>query len=460
MIQHAPGMRTVGLLRKLCVQAMSTAPTTPPDPIALPAWRAWPPIADHLRALRCVVAVARCGSAMRAAELVHLSQPAVTRAVLDLEASCGLPLFERGARGMVATPLGATTARRAGQLFEHLATGAAQAAALAPGPKARNASAARFASAVTPSSLRALLAVAACASESRAAVVLGVSQPAVNRALRALEHLAGTTVLQRSVRGTRLTEGGEALLRRVKLAVAEARALTSELAAWRGEVHGRVVIGALPLSVSLLLPQAVDAVRRRHPDIEITVIDGTYEHLMRQLRQADVDLVIGALRDAPAEVRQEQLVEEPLAILARRGHPCLERRALKLADLLAYEWVLPLPGTPASRALHRLFAQANLNPPDRRLEASSAVFTRGIVQGSDRLALTSLGQALEDERTGLFARVPLDLQPTVRPVGVAMRDTGDPSPDVRAVVEALREAAHDLVPPAAHKQNEYAGPAW
>lgn len=426
---------------------MSTSalpPSVPFAPADMPALREWPPIAEHLRSLRCVAAVVRCGSAMRAAESVHLSQPAVTRAVLDVEKACGLPLFERGARGMLPTPLGVRAARRAERMLDQLSQGAAQAALLAPGGTARRGSPERFSAAVTPSSLRALLAVAATASETRAAVLLGVSQPAVNRSLRALEHLAGCAVFQRSVRGTRLTESGEALLWRVKLAVAEARALASEVAAWRGELRGRVVIGALPLSVSLLLPQAVDSVRRLHPDIEISVIDGTYDSLMRQLRSADVDLVIGALREAPAEVRQEVLVDEALAVIARRGHPCLKRSPPRLADLLGYEWVLPLPGTPASLALHRLFSVAGLNPPEGRLQASSAVFTRAIVRHTDRLALTSLGQAIEDEQTGALVRVPLPLPQTSRPVGVALRESGEPSPDLRAVLEALRDAARDL----------------
>lgn len=423
---------------------MNTSNLPPTATIDMPALREWPPIADHLRSLRCVAAVARRGSAMRAAEAVHLSQPAVTRAVLDLEKFCGLPLFERGARGMLPTPLGARTARRAERLFELLAQGAAQAALLAPGGKAERGSPDRLAAATTPSSLRAFLAVAATASETRAAVLLDVSQPAINRSLHALEHLAGCAVFQRSVRGTRLTESGEALLWRVKLALAEARALASEVAAWRGDLRGRVVVGALPLSVSLLLPQAVDAVRRLHPDIEITVIDGTYDSLMRQLRSADVDVVIGALREAPIDLRQETLVDEALAVVARRGHPCLKRSPPQLADLLGYEWVLPLPGTPASLALHRLFSLAGQSPPDGRLQASSAVFTRAIVRRTDRLALTSLGQALEDEQTGALVRVPLALPPTTRPVGIAVRDAGEPSPDLRAVLEALRDAARDL----------------
>jgi DNA-binding transcriptional LysR family regulator len=386
---------------------------------------------------------------MRAAEAIHLSQPAVTRGVLELERFCGLPLFERSARGMLATPLGLRVAQRADALFEQLALGAAQAAALATPRARRTERPERFAAAVTPASLKALLAVAATASEAKAAQALGISQPAVHRSLRALEHLAGGVVFQRSVRGTRLTDAGEALLLHVKLAQGEARAIDSEIAAWRGEIRGRVVIGALPLSVSLLLPRAVDEVMRAHPDIEISVVDGTYDQLMRQLRAADIDLVIGALREAPPGVRQESLVEEPLAVIARAGHPCLSRRRLRLAELSRWPWVVPLPGTPASEALRRVFAAAGLAPPQGALQASSAMFTRAIVASTDRLALTSHGQALEDERGGALRRLPVELPLTVRAVGVAVRESGEASPDLRVVLEALRRAAaHPTAPPA------------
>lgn len=400
-----------------------------------------PAIAQRLTLLRCLAAVATQGSTLRAAEAVFLSQPAVTRAVLELEKVCGVALFERGARGMVATVAGARAAQQADLLFTHLAQGAAEAAARVKAGRQRPAPPQRFAGAVTSASLKALVAVAAHGTEARAAQWLGVSQPAVHRSLRTLEHLAGVELLRRSARGTRLTDAGDALLRHAKLAFAAARAMESDIAAWRGEIRGRVVVGALPLSVTLFLPQAVHAVRSRHPEIRLTVVDGTYESLMRQLHHADVDAIVGALRPAPSGVRQELLFEDDLAVIARAGHPCLKRKPPRLRDLLQWEWVVPLAGTPASAALRRAFASEGLEPPVDALQSNNAPFTRTLLRDTDRLALTSHGQALEDERMGVFRRVPVALPGTTRPIGIAVRDTGTPSPDLAAVLQALRDAA-------------------
>ncbi|WJJ92572.1 LysR family transcriptional regulator [Neopusillimonas aromaticivorans] len=114
--------------------------------------------------------------------------------------------------------------------------------------------------------------------------------------MRQLEHMAGVRLFYRSARGVRLTESGEAVLRRSKLALDELRQAAEDLAATQGKVRGRLVIGSLPLSSGALVPRAVDRVLARHKDIQIAIVDGTYDGLMYQLRHADIDVLVGALR--------------------------------------------------------------------------------------------------------------------------------------------------------------------
>ena len=59
-----------------------------------------------LRQLRYFQALIEHGSFSRAAESVHVSQPALSLQVRELEASLGGPLVERESRGVLLTPLG------------------------------------------------------------------------------------------------------------------------------------------------------------------------------------------------------------------------------------------------------------------------------------------------------------------------------------------------------------------
>ena len=405
-----------------------------------------PTLVGHLRAMRAMLAVVQHGSTMRAAEAMHLSQPAVARSVLQLEQACGLPLFMRGARGMMPTALGSQLATRIEAMLQHLSSAATEAQAATTLATRGTPLPQRFAAIVSAGQLRALVAIAECGSESQAAQSLGLSQPAVHAALQGLETSLGLQLFYKLTFGTRLTPAGEALLRRVKLSLAEIRGMGSDISAWRGEIRGRVVVGVLPLSVSIFLPRAVAMLAESHPDIEVSIVDGTYESLMQQLLSADIDAIAGALRgDAPEdEVCQRHLFDDDLVVIAHAGHPCLQQRQLALKDLLQWSWVAPLPGTPADRAMVQLFSTQGLASPQGSLRASSPTMTQAFVLQTGRLALASRGQALQDNHGGQLAILPIELPETRRRIGLAMRALSTASQDLVLFTQACEQAAKDV----------------
>ncbi|GAA0590430.1 LysR substrate-binding domain-containing protein [Actinomadura livida] len=86
-----------------------------------------------LRHLVLVVAIAEHGSVLRAAEHLHLAQPAVTRSLREVEGILGVELFTRGPRGVTPTLFGdafteharavLAELRRAGERITGLADG-------------------------------------------------------------------------------------------------------------------------------------------------------------------------------------------------------------------------------------------------------------------------------------------------------------------------------------------------
>ena len=68
--------------------------------------------------LRSFLAIVRFGGYHRAAEALHLTQPAVSRHMRRLEAQLGAPLFARRGRGVELTPYGE---RAAAELSDVLA---------------------------------------------------------------------------------------------------------------------------------------------------------------------------------------------------------------------------------------------------------------------------------------------------------------------------------------------------
>ncbi len=394
-----------------------------------------------LRLLRAVAGVAQCGSAARAAGHLHLSVSAVTRAVLRAEAMLGLALFERGARGMVPTPAGQVLVARVRRAWAELAL--AQSAA-GRGPAARENTLARQ---VTEAMLEALAAVAEARSEGAAARRLGVSQAAVHQALRQLEHASRLHLFERSRRGTRLTDAGERLLLRGKLALAELRIGHDEISAWRGLRSGRVAVGVLPMAGDVLVPQALARLFKAEPGVVATVADGTYEALLHQLRHADVDLIVGPLRgeQAAPEVQEQLLFVDRLVPVVRSAHPLLARgRPRTLRTLLRWPWIGPLPGTPAGAAFERAFAAAGLPAPAVSVQVNSPAVVRSVLCAGEHVALLSPLQIRAEVAAGLLCVLPVPVQGTERPIGIAQRRDGLASAASRALVRELETIARHI----------------
>ncbi len=76
-----------------------------------------------LRHIACFLEVAARSGFGRAAEALHLTQPAVSRAIAELEDILGAPLFERGRGGAVLTAQGRAFRAHAGAAFAELGRG-------------------------------------------------------------------------------------------------------------------------------------------------------------------------------------------------------------------------------------------------------------------------------------------------------------------------------------------------
>ena len=382
-----------------------------------------------LRQLRVVAAVAQQGSAASAAAVLHQSVSAVTRTVQQAEGLLGLPLFERGARGMACTPAGAVLVARVQRALAELHKGGDATLPLR----------------ATDAMLQAMAAVAASRSEGAAALQLGVSQSAVHQTLRQLEHAARGPLFERSRRGTRLTEAGERLLRHTRLALAELRIGHDELAAFRGIAPGRVAIGALPMAADVLVPQALSRLFAAQPGLRVTVVDGTYEALLHQLRHGDIDLIVGPLRGsaAAADVQEAVLFIDKLLPVVRHDHPALlgARPPRSLKPLLRWPWVGPLPGTPARAAFERAFEAAGLDVPAVQLQANAPAVVRSVLMAGNAVAMLSRLQIQAEVASGLLVLLPVPVQGTERSIGTTQRRDGLPSAAARDLLQALQAVA-------------------
>jgi DNA-binding transcriptional LysR family regulator len=405
----------------------------------------------NLRHLRAFAAAVEHGGATRAAERIHLSQPAVTQALAKLEARLGAKLFVFGADGMRPTEIGTLFHDRVARAFALIEAGARE--ALGADARRPGDGVARFARLLTVAQLRALAAMQFNRNFSLAARELKLSQPSIHRAARDLERIMGATLFIAARQGVELTPAASIFARHAALAHAELKQGFAEVAERLDADPGEIVVGSMPFARTKLLPDALNALARERPRARARVIAAPYDGLLGRLRYGVIDFLVGALRDpAPIDdIVQEPLFDDPLSVVARRGHPLTLRTSATRADLLAYPWVAPAEETPARAVFDRLFPPEDVaRMPGGLFETSSLVLLRGLLAGSDRLGLLSARQAQVEIDQGLLALAPFQIPFGTRRIGLTTRRGWRPTPTQALLMELLRrsresEAAEDAI---------------
>lgn len=397
------------------------------------------PLVDHLKSLRSACAVSVTGSSMGAAQALHVSQSSVTRAVQSLEEALQQAIFDRSARGMHSTAAWVELLQRCHRAFQYLALPAAQKAGV---PEGHGWMSCRFATGVGLRHVRVLLSLAVTGSETVTSAQMGVSQSAVHQTLAQAEHFSGKKLFLRSrSQGLRLTEWGEQAIRGCKLFVSELAQADEVLAALSGRVAGKLVIGTLPFSVGPLLPRAVHQLLQALPGLQVTLVDGTYDALVQKLRDAEIDLMVGALRPdfSIQGLEQETLFVDGLAVVARAGHPLALRKKLHWEHLNSAQWVMPMPNTPAQTVFEHTLELAGLPMPPAQLRVNSALMMQSLLLQSDRLAMMSPRQIQSEIHAGLFVVLPLDMPLAVRTIGLIRRSGTLLTPGMQSLLQACRQ---------------------
>lgn len=138
--------------------------------------------------------------------------------------------------------------------------------------------------------LRAFVAVVDAGTFTRAADVLGRTQPAVSLQIRRLEDQVRAPLFERSGRGVGLTTEGSALLPQARRLLRLNDEIISTLGT--GDLEGEVRFGAPEDIATRHLPGILGAFARSHPRIKLSVTCDYTANLLDQLSRGALDLAL------------------------------------------------------------------------------------------------------------------------------------------------------------------------
>lgn len=186
------------------------------------------------------------------------------------------------------------------------------------------------------SQVRCFCAVAETGTLARAAERLFIAQTAISMQIAQLEKKLGGELFDRSVKPMALTSLGRFFLPRARELVAMAQGLEQATRDVATGKSGWLAIGFVRSLINSVVPAAVQAFRREHPDVKIDLVELLSEDQPAQLRKDRIQIGLSRLNgpvEPPADLEHTLLFEDPFVAAVPITHPLARRRTTTLAAL-------------------------------------------------------------------------------------------------------------------------------
>ncbi|MFH9085350.1 MULTISPECIES: LysR family transcriptional regulator [unclassified Streptomyces] len=220
--------------------------------------------------------------------------------------------------------------------------------------------------------LELLLAVARLGSLGAAAREVGITQPAASSRIRSMERQLGVALVDRSPRGSRLTDAGALVTDWARRVVEAAAAFDAGARALRDRRDSRLRVAASMTIAEYLLPGWLLALHAERPDTAVSLLAGNSAKVAELLLAGEADLGFVEGLTVPTGLDSTVIARDRLIVVTAPAHPwARRRRPLTAAELAATPLILRERGSGTRQVLDA--ALGGLARPLIELSSTTAV---------------------------------------------------------------------------------------
>jgi DNA-binding transcriptional LysR family regulator len=195
---------------------------------------------------------------------------------------------------------------------------------------------------------------------ARAAAACGVTQPTLSAGIKQLEESLGVLLVERGQRFLGLTPEGERVLVWARRMLADRESLLQDVRARRGELVGRLRIGAVPMALPAIA-LLTSRFAARHPRVTITVMSHTSAEIQRGLEEFSLDVGLTYLDHEPlVHLRSLPLYRERYLLLTPADGRFGERASVTWREAATLPLCLLTPDMQGRRIVDGYFSAAGV----------------------------------------------------------------------------------------------------
>ena len=244
-------------------------------------------------------------------------------------------------------------------------------------------------------------------SFSKAAEELFVSQPAVTKHIKGLEHKVGTRLIERGRGGFHLSEAGKILFKSAQKISNHLREVENHLGRLQKERHGLLRIGTTESYSRCLMPKLLSGFQNLFPSIKIALDVGNSEEIEKSLTAYRNDLALIGMTKVPHKFESIPFLKEELVLIVSPSHPMAKREKVSLKAIRKFPFIIRAKGSTTRKIILKAFQELGIRP-FLLIEAGSSEFIKQWVSEGKGISIIVRRIAEEEARRGLIKMVSLD----------------------------------------------------
>ncbi|MGW3473404.1 LysR family transcriptional regulator [Saccharopolyspora sp. NPDC000995] len=308
---------------------------------------------------------------------------------------------------------------------------------------------------LTLQQLRAVQAVAASGSFTKAAALEHISQSVLSRRIKEVERLLRVRLFERTTRQLDTTAAGQAFLLMTGTVLDDLDTKLQRFMSYVAAQSGTVALSALPSLAAVVLPEMIRGFLPQHPEVTFEIKDGDAADVLGNLAAGTAELGLSANDDLPHDFCFIPLLREQFYGVAHHSHPWSTQASLSWPDFRGETVVATPPGTSIRAMTDAAFGEHSI-PVSRHFNAPSVTAIGGLLRAGVGVAALP---ALELQTFGLddLIVIPLKSPNATRVTGVVYRDSQNLSPTAARFLEFARTAEINPPPGVSRVLSETAG---
>jgi len=271
---------------------------------------------------------------------------------------------------------------------------------------------------------------------------LGYTQSGISRVLKTLETEMGFPLFTRSKQGVVLTKNAEILLPKIRRLLELNDEIEEAIDAINGIESGHITIACFASISRLWLPRIIYSFKSRYPKIEIELLEGGTDDIVRWVSDNTADF--GLLSHHKThQLKWIHLYDDPLVAVLPEDYELNGRTAFPVSEFARHPFIISAQGVDYD--VHYTLSEEHVTPDIRYSSKDDSVI---ISMVANHLGLSLLADLIVDgKRDGIIT---LPIEPAYnRDLGIVLPPDSEPSPAAAKMIAEIRSYAEGLTSPGA-----------